>query len=113
MEDRSIIGQLNHRLTLLQTSNKQLTTEYHEHDLNLDAHQTAARSALEEIKENITALGQEINTLRSNIYAIGRHLRDKVSTQELQMVAERIEETNFEERITKPELNRAWNKYTR
>ncbi len=111
--DEKLIEQLDHRTSLLSTTDKKLSSKYNTQEKALIEQQRIFQQELKILEKEIEFLQETAKTLRKTVFVLGHQLKNKVTTQMSKSIQDKIESWPLEEYITKKELPKLFEKYTK
>lgn len=112
-EGEDIVKTFNHRVNLMDSLSKEITSVEDSNDRKTLSQKDFLEKEINAIKAEFDELSSLSKELIKAVYSLGKTLKDKASTKELEAVKEKLDSWQLEEYMTKHELEEAFNFYSK
>jgi peptidoglycan hydrolase CwlO-like protein len=110
-ETTKLFDSFQHRLNLTDKLSKDVNNQENNNNLNITRQKDSFQKEISDLKEQFDELSKSTNELVVFVYQLGKILKDKVTTRDLDKIKEKIDSWNFEEFVRHDELEQTFSQY--
>lgn len=112
-ETTKLFDDFDHRLKLTDKLAKDINEQENNNDIHISRQRKQFEKEISDLKEEFNELSKNADKLVKAVYHLGKILKDKVSTKDLEKIKEKIDSWHLEEFIRHDELEKTFSEYKR
>ena len=113
VDDVRILNKINKRLDTIEETNKKLVDSQKDQKRRLTNQINNQKEEIQQFQDDCKEIDNNIKFLTKNIFDIGKHLKDKISKDEMEYLESEIDKWPLEQFITHKELNKTYSHYSK
>lgn len=110
-ETTKLFDDFDHRLSQTDKLAKDIDSQEDNNNTNISRQRQQFEKEISDLKKDFNELSKNTDKLVKAVYHLGRILKDKVSTRDLEKIKEKIDSWHLEEFIRHDELEKTFSEY--